>query len=502
MTRRRVGLAGLLVVLAGSALAGLGQFREVIGTGGASRGEAVVVDADGTSFVAGDFQADATSPVLPFISRYDAWGLLQWTLTQFGTSGSTGYGSAALAVALLPVSGTVYDVLVGGRVWSGTTTGLDAFLARLGADGTPIWMVVNQQPGWDEAIHAIAVAKSGAIWAAGRWESGGYGQPWVDRFDGSGTPQVPPIVLTDFNNTENAALGLAVDASGSVYVAGVRAELGNGYDAFLTKITPGSVQQWTITFDGGVGSTDFATSVAVAPGGDLVVVGGAFGPGTRTDSLIARVSAGGSVLWARTLDGGEKDDDWATACAIASDGTIYVTGGVDRATGVFSDIWLATLDTGGNVLSELDRNYGGNYVDRGLGLALGPAGRVWVVGEITDASNVRRMILTEYMPVSAPSTAPVVVEGVAAMPNPFRPRSGGPQDAAGITFRTVPAGAAVRVYTLRGTLVADLVDTDADGIIVWNGKDLNGDDAVSGIYAYVVKPTSGAISRGKVVIIR
>ncbi len=84
-----------------------------------------------------------------------------------------------------------------------------------------------------------------------------------------------------------------------------------------------------------------------------------------------------------------------------------------------------------------------------------------------------------------------------AAPNPFRPGS-----ATGITFRDLPAGATVRLYTLAGEPVTVLTDTDNDGVIVWDVKNPRGRDLASGVYLYVVTPRSGRVTRGKVVIIR
>jgi hypothetical protein len=91
---------------------------------------------------------------------------------------------------------------------------------------------------------------------------------------------------------------------------------------------------------------------------------------------------------------------------------------------------------------------------------------------------------------------------VLAVPNPFRPGSGGVFDSAGITFRPVPAGAEIRVYTLAGVLVRKLSGVAADGSLAWDGRNDAGKDVASGVYQAVVSPSTGAVSRLKVVIIR
>ena len=91
---------------------------------------------------------------------------------------------------------------------------------------------------------------------------------------------------------------------------------------------------------------------------------------------------------------------------------------------------------------------------------------------------------------------------VIAVPNPFRPGTGGAIGGSGVTFRPVPAGAEIRIYTLAGTLVRALSGVAADGSLAWDGRNDAGKEAASGVYEAVVKPPSGAVSRLKVVIIR
>jgi hypothetical protein len=88
------------------------------------------------------------------------------------------------------------------------------------------------------------------------------------------------------------------------------------------------------------------------------------------------------------------------------------------------------------------------------------------------------------------------------VPNPFRIGQGGAQAAAGITFAPVAAGSVVRVYTLTGSQVVEMKDSDGDGIIVWDAKNNDGTNVASGVYLYSVTPPAGSAFRGKVVIIR
>jgi len=92
--------------------------------------------------------------------------------------------------------------------------------------------------------------------------------------------------------------------------------------------------------------------------------------------------------------------------------------------------------------------------------------------------------------------------GVIVAPNPFRPGSGGAQDAAAVGFSGLSAGATIRIYTPAGKLVAEETDNNADGMISWNGRNRGGKAVASGAYIWVAKARDGAVTRGKLVVIR
>ncbi|MDO8805613.1 MAG: Ig-like domain-containing protein [Elusimicrobiota bacterium] len=84
------------------------------------------------------------------------------------------------------------------------------------------------------------------------------------------------------------------------------------------------------------------------------------------------------------------------------------------------------------------------------------------------------------------------LETIKAYPNPWQPGSGGIFDSApGITFANLPAAATIKIFTLVGELVRVLEVAAADGgIKVWDGRNMEGHKAASGIYLALVKAGS------------
>jgi len=86
-------------------------------------------------------------------------------------------------------------------------------------------------------------------------------------------------------------------------------------------------------------------------------------------------------------------------------------------------------------------------------------------------------------------SAPAASLGVMkAFPNPWQPGTGGKFDAAGVTFNGLPVTAKIKIFTLLGELVRMLEVTAADtGTKVWDGRNMEGHKAASGVYIVLVK---------------
>ena len=135
------------------------------------------------------------------------------------------------------------------------------------------------------------------------------------------------------SNLDDQGQSVVTDADGNVYLAGlfegtVDFDPGPGTyelssqgatDTVVAKYSPGGALLWATSF----GGTNYVhgTSVAVAPGGDLLVAGeftetatfrAGKGKTTHTaaggfDSFLVRIDAAGELVWAKTFGGSEND---------------------------------------------------------------------------------------------------------------------------------------------------------------------------------------------------
>lgn len=95
------------------------------------------------------------------------------------------------------------------------------------------------------------------------------------------------------------------------------------------------------------------------------------------------------------------------------------------------------------------------------------------------------------------------LSSLKVFPNPWRPGSGGPYDAAGVRFQNLTGGAVIRIFTISGEPVRRLEKTPADGNEkLWDGANDGGRKTASGVYLYQVKSSGGQKRTGRIAIIR
>ncbi len=511
----RTAGAALVILLAAGPAAALSMKTDVIETSRVSAGYAMAVAPDGVSYVAGMYVVGA-SPGIRFaaVSRHTAAsGVRVWSSSATGlTGGTTLFEESGRGVAIAPGTGTLYEVVAAGLLYTGVATAADAWLARFTVDGTTVWSQVLDGgffAGAADGFNAVAVAPSGDIYAAGRVEvAAGDIDAWVVRFTPTGVPIGQAVYSAAFM-AEEEALAITVDAAGDVYVAGYVTVPGSARNAWVAKLSPDLASSpWSRSVNGAYSSTDYYTGLAVDNAtGALYAVGVTTGVTTYTDVLVKRYDAvTGDEAWTRTIDGGEGDLDAAYACSLAPGGDLIVGGALDRPTFTFTDIWLARFAPDGTPRWELTRTTANAYLDEARGVGVDAAGIVratgFVRGYLTAVPDHPRLWTGIVDESAGPVAVSVAASGAFASPNPWRPGSGGAFDAPVLTIRGFAAGATVRVYTPTGSAVVELPDADRDGSVTWDATDDAESPVGSGVYLWVADGGSAGMARGKVVIVR
>lgn len=329
-----------------------GSFGNVLaseGSGGMT-GRAVALDPEGNVLVAGSFYktpqlqsislSSDNSSSDAFVFKLDAaQNRLAWLRTGGGPD-----SDAALTVAAAPdgsvlfAGGIVADVASGSANFGGATLTVsaynheDPFIAKLDKNGNWLWARSFPGKGFDRAS-GVAVDASGHVYVAGRFST-------EASFD--------QVVLHTANGNSTAAFVAGLDADGKVRWA---------KQASSTSIATADMA--------------YANALSLTPGGNPLIAGGytgtaAFDSLSLTSSYMADVFAAelnagdGSFLWAKSA-GGSSGNDSAAALAIAADGNIRVAGSFEDSASFDStflnvnrpgewwitDAFLASLSLGG-----------------------------------------------------------------------------------------------------------------------------------------------------------
>ncbi|MGH9629476.1 MAG: SBBP repeat-containing protein, partial [Bryobacteraceae bacterium] len=264
---------------------------------------------------------------------------------------------------------------VPGRAYAGAA---DAFVAKLNPDGSALVYATYLGGSDSDAAMAVAVDASGNAYVTGGTNSSDF--PVTPgalqaRFGGTGGHSLPPF---------SSPVG----------------------DAFVAKLNPTGSSLVYASYLGGTG-VDQGYGIAVNSSGEVYIAGttdsasfpvsqGAFQsrPGESTDVFIAKVHQPGAGLLYSTFLGG-SDEDHATALAFDTSGNAYVTGitGSDNfpgTSGAFqsrrragASAYVAKLNRAGSAL--LYSTYlGGDSSTYAFGIAVDARGSAYITGATTS----------------------------------------------------------------------------------------------------------------------
>ncbi|MDT7605152.1 MAG: hypothetical protein QOF61_3149, partial [Acidobacteriota bacterium] len=302
-----------------------------------------------------------------------------WTPASTGLPGSPSLPIVSLAIdpaspntlyAASQFAG-VFKSTDGGGSWSAANNGLTATF-----NGTPSVLPTNAV-----AINPLAPATLYAATNLGVYKTTDGGATWAASNNGLANKIINGVVVDRLTP------------------ANVYAATSSGSEAFAAKINPGGTAFGYLAYLGG-NESDYARGVAVDAAGNAYLAGvtnssnfptaNAAQPasGGYTDAFVTKLDAGGSVVYSTYLGGGDFDE--AAAVAIDASGRAYVTGDTfsnnfpttetrKPQDTTFLDAFVARIGASG---STLDYSFllGGGGMDQGFGIAADAGGNAYVTG--------------------------------------------------------------------------------------------------------------------------
>jgi len=284
----------------------------------------LAVDASGNVYVTGYSDGGAGTGTDYATVKYNASGIQQWVALY---NGPANWEDIAYGLAV-DGSGNVY--VTGTSDGGETVQDQDYATVEYNASGAEQWVArYNAAAGSDEA-YAVAVDGSGNVYVTGTSDSGAGGNDIYDYatvgYDASGVE----LWVARYNGPaagDDAALDLAVDGSGNVYVTGASTGVGTGGDYATLKYDASSgAQGWVARYDGPGSGNDIAYALAMDGSGNVYVTGPSYGGVTGTDYATVKYDASGLERWVARYNDTDNYPDEAAGLTVDASGNVYVTG--------------------------------------------------------------------------------------------------------------------------------------------------------------------------------
>jgi hypothetical protein len=356
--------------------------------GGDTEGRSVAVDSSGNMYVIGHTNPSGNYEFQ--LAKYSSSGIIQWQRNLGDTSSvELGYSVA------LDSSGNVY--VCGTSNVSGT---YNIQIAKYNTSGVIQWQrSLNSSSNLEEG-RAIAVDSSSNVYICGFSAAGSpSGDIQIAKYDTSGAIQWQ----RSLGGVQSRGFCIAVDSSANLYVGG--ASIAGGNNALqVSKYNTSGVIQWQRTLSDAV-NDEQTNGLAVDASGNVYLCGYS-GPTGSTNIQIAKYNTSGTIQWQRTL--GSSGNNRGNSVAIDASGNVYLCGYSSVAFGC----QLAKYDTNGNIQWQRILGYA-SYAAEGFGIALDSIGNFYVCGIGWDTGPVRDGFLFAKLPGDGSRTGTFSLSGLS-----------------------------------------------------------------------------------------
>ncbi len=240
----------------------------------------------------------------------------------------------------------------GGYIVTGSTESFgagffDAWVLKLHGDGTIAWQKTYGGPGDDEAT-SIQQTVDGGFIVAGSTTSFGAGlDVWVLKLEGDGTIAWQK---TYGGPRGERAASIQQTADGGFIVAGSTTSFGAGLlDVWVLKLEGDGTIAWQKSY-GGQGTEEADSIQQTADGGYIVAgrtdsFGG--GQGYEHDAWVLKLASDGTIAWQKTY--ARAPTNWATTIQQTADGGYIVAGRSNHSFDTGPDVWVLKLDASGEI---------------------------------------------------------------------------------------------------------------------------------------------------------
>lgn len=151
---------------------------------------------------------------------------------------------------------------------------------------------------------------------------------------------------TDAFGEDNFLSGLKIDANKNVYVTSSIIGPDTTYDILTIKYNSSGIQQWAVTYKSVATTDDIAVGLVVDISGNVYVAGYNYNPISKNDFILIRYNSNGVQQWMRRTNGPGNDDDIPVALTIDNLKNVYITGSTYNPV-TFIDYFTVKFDSTG-----------------------------------------------------------------------------------------------------------------------------------------------------------
>jgi len=193
---------------------------------------------------------------------------------------------------------------------------------------------------------------------------------------------------------------LTADGDGNVYVAGSRTITGQGSNVLVKKYSTAGDVRWTYEYVGTGSASERASSIVVAPSGNVYITGYTMATGAGDYITIKINGQTGDSIWTRKYDAAGKYD-FAGEIAIDNQENVYITG-YSQASNFRYEYATIKYDSLGNQQWVRRDSIGGfsGLLLSPTGIDVDNSGNVYVITKAKTASGNVDYVLIKYNPAT------------------------------------------------------------------------------------------------------
>jgi len=365
--------------------------------GGASTdiAQGAAIDRDNNVYSFGKTSSSGAGGNDFLLSKFDAFGSIQWQRTLGGASLEDGFSVATDSGKNAYAFGYTTSTGAGGN---------DMLLAKYNSAGTIQWQRVLGGSDDDKGF-AVAIDSADNIYIAGHTFSDATNNDFLlAKYNSSGTIQWQRTLggePSDFGRS------VTIDSSDNVYIFGYTLSAGAGSDDFLlAKYNSSGTIQWQRVL--GSASSQRGFSAATDSSNNIYLVGQAEGVGVW-DIQLAKYDSAGSLVWQRVLSG-LGSEDLGKSVAVDSSDNVYIFGNTNSIGAGSADFIMAKYNSSGTL--QWQRVLGGTGAEAGYSIAIGSQDAIVVCGFTTTTGEGSTDFLIAKLPSDGSLTGTYVLDGV------------------------------------------------------------------------------------------